>query len=127
MAIVEFDAEAATERLQDAVRRHDRVLLNQLVSDRFALVSGRSLGRLGKEEWIAAALGIEWKSFVIAVARVLELKGVVIVNHDLEQDMKEPPNWASEAPLHSRWVTTDVWAVEDDSWRLLCRHPEPRQ
>jgi hypothetical protein len=56
MAVGEFDAEAATHHLQDAVRRHDRAALDQLVSEHFGLVSGRSLGRVGKQEWIAAAL-----------------------------------------------------------------------
>jgi hypothetical protein len=41
----EFDASRETNRLQDAVRRHDRPLLEQLLSDRFAFVSGRDLGQ----------------------------------------------------------------------------------
>jgi hypothetical protein len=40
----EFDASGETNRLQDAVRRHDRPLLEQLLSDRFAFVSDRALG-----------------------------------------------------------------------------------
>jgi Domain of unknown function (DUF4440) len=127
MAIVEFDAEAATDRLQDAVRRHDRGLLDQLISERFALASGRSLGRLGKKEWIAAGLNVEWKNFVISIARVIEISDVVIVDHDIEQDMEASPDWAADAPTHARWITTDVWVAEDGEWRLVCRHPELRQ
>lgn len=108
MAIVEFDAQAVTDRLQDAVRRHDRALLEQLVSEKFALVSGRALGRVGKQEWIAAGMNVEWKSFAVSIARVIEIDDVVVVDHDIEQEMEAPPNWATDAPTHTRWVTTDV-------------------
>ena len=62
MGPVEFDPAAETHRLQDAVRRHDRPLLDRLLSDRFAFVSGRTLGRLDKEAWITAALQVDWEA-----------------------------------------------------------------
>jgi hypothetical protein len=122
--VVEFDPGGETERLQDAVRRHDRPLLEQLLSDRFAFVSGRALGRLDKERWIAAALRVEWRSFAVAIVRVIDLGDVVIVDLDIEQEMTAPPGWAPDAPTHSRWNTTDVWVTESGTWRLASRHPE---
>lgn len=122
-----FDAQRETDRLQGAVCRHDRDELDDLISERFALVSGRSLGRLGKEDWIAAALQVEWKSFDVWVSRVIDLGDAVVVDHDIEQDMAAAPNWASAAPTRTRWITTDVWVVEGGRWRLVCRHPELMQ
>ena len=124
MSIVKFDARAETERLQDAVRRHDRMLLDELVSERFALVSGRALGRLGKLDWITAALQVEWERFAIAISRVIDLDDVVVVDHDVEQELAAAPVWAPEAPRESNWTMTDVWAAEGGQWRLVCRHPE---
>jgi hypothetical protein len=119
-----FDAKGKTEQLQDGVRDHDRELLDELVSEGFALVSGRSLGRLGKDDWIAAALQVDWTRFVVAIKRVIELNDVAIVDYDVEQEMASAPNWAPDAPLRTRWVTTDVWVLKAGQWRLLCRHPE---
>jgi hypothetical protein len=119
----EFDASRATNRLQEAVRRHDRPLLEQLLSDRFAFVSGRAPGRLDKEQWITAALRIEWQRFTTAIARVADLGNVVIVDHDVEQEMAAPPEWAPDAPTRTRWITTDVWTAESGIWRLASRHP----
>ena len=124
MEPTEFDATRATTRLQDAVRRHDRPLLEQLLSDRFAFVSGLALGRLDKEGWIAAALRVEWQRFATDIARVVDLGNVVIVDHDVEQEMTAPPEWAPGAPTHTRWITTDVWVAESGIWRLASRHPE---
>lgn len=123
----EFNPQRETDRLQDAVRDHDRRVLDELISDRFALVSGRSLGRLGKEDWIAAALQVEWKSFVVSVSGVIDLDGVWVVDHDVEQEMAAAPGWATQSPMRTRWITTDVWAVEEGQWRLVCRHPEMLQ
>ena len=119
-----FNAEAQSIRLQDAVRTHDQELLDRLVSDRFALVSGRSLGRLGKTEWIAAALNVDWRSFRISINRVIEAGDAAIVDHDTEQEMVRAPSWAPDAPLRTCWVTTDTWLREPGGWRLICRHPE---
>jgi hypothetical protein len=119
-----FDAQGKTEQLQAGVRAHDRQLLQELVSERFALVSGRSLGRLGKDDWIAAALQVDWKSFAVSIKRVIEVSGVAIVDYDIEQEMASAPSWAPEAPRRTRWVTTDIWGLEADQWRLVCRHPE---
>ena len=124
MSLQEFDAQIESDRLQHAVRDHDQRVLDELISERFVLVSGRSLGRLGKEEWIAAALQVEWKSFTVSVSRVISLDGVVIVDQDIEQELAVAPSWASGAPAQTRWITTDVWADEDGRWRLVCRHPE---
>ena len=119
-----FDADGATSRLQDAVRLHDRARLNELVRDRFLFVSGRSLGRLGKAEWIASALEVEWERFTVSVVRVVALDEVVVVDHDIEQEMKASPRWAPGAPTRTHWAITDVWAAEHGAWRLVCRHPE---
>jgi hypothetical protein len=121
---VAFDAEAQSTCLQDAVRSHDEELLESLVSDRFALVSGRSLGRLGKDEWIAAALRVAWRSFQLSINRVIEAGDAAIVDLDIEQEMVRAPSWAPQAPLRTRWVTTDAWLREPGGWRLICRHPE---
>jgi hypothetical protein len=121
---VAFDAEAQSMCLQDAVRRRDRELLETLVSDRFALVSGRALGRIGKDEWIAAALRVHWKSFRVSINRVIDAGDVAIVDHDIEQEMVRAPSWAPQASLRTRWVTTDAWIREAGGWRLICRHPE---
>jgi hypothetical protein len=53
-----FDAQSQTDRLQDAIRQHVQALLDDLISERFVLVSARSLGRLDKEAWIASALPV---------------------------------------------------------------------
>ena len=119
-----FDANRETHRVQDAVRRHDRPLLEQLVSERFAFVSGRALGRLHKEEWIAAGLGVDWQRFEISVVRVVECGDVAVVDYDIDQEMAAPPAWVGDAPTQTRWVITDVWAVESGAWRLVSRHPE---
>ena len=124
MDSTEFNAGRATNRLQDAVRRHDRALLEQLLSDSFAFVSGRALGRLDKEAWIAAAVRVEWQRFATEIARVVDLGNVVIVDHDVLQEMTAPPEWAPDAPTQTRWITTDVWAAESGIWRLASRHPE---
>lgn len=124
MDSAEFDASHETDRLQDAVRRGDRPVLEQLLSDRFAFVSGRALGRLDKEDWITAALGVEWQRFGISIARVVDLDNVVIVDYDVEQEMAAPPEWAPDAPTQTRWITTDVWMAESGTWRLASRHPE---
>ena len=108
MDVLEFDPGGQTNRLQDAVRRHDRSLFDRLVSDGLAFVSGRALGRLDKQGWITAALRIEWDRFAVSIARVVDLGDVVIVDHDIEQEMTAPPDWASDAPTRSRWTTTDV-------------------
>lgn len=73
------------------MRRHDRARLNELVSDRLLFVTGRALGRLGKEDWIAAALDVEWESFEVSISRVVALDEVVVIDHDIEQVMKAPP------------------------------------
>lgn len=124
MGALAFDPDRETDQLQEAVRRHDRALLERLVSDRFVFVSGRSLGRLGKGDWIAAALQVEWQRFVVSIARVVDLDRVVIVDHDTEQEMARPPAWGPEAPTRTRWITTDVWVEESGIWRLVSRHPE---
>lgn len=124
MSLVDFDAQLETDRLQGAVRDHDRRVLDELVSERFMLVSGRSLGRLDKDGWIAAALEVHWKSFAVSISRLIHLAGVAVVDHDIEQEMATAPSWARGAPRRTRWVTTDVWTVEDGLWRLVCRHPE---
>lgn len=124
MDAVGFDPAGDTNRLQGAVRRHDRPLLDQLVSDRFVFVSGRALGRLDKEGWITAALRVNWESFAVSIARVVELGDVVVVDHDIEQQMTAPPGWAPAVPTNTRWTTTDVWVRESATWRLASRHPE---
>ena len=106
------------------MRRHDRPLLEQLVSDRFTFVSGRALGRLDKTHWITAALRVDWQRFAVEIARVVDLGDVVIVDHDIEQEMVAPPDWSPDAPTHTRWTTTDVWVAEAGTWRLASRHPE---
>ena len=120
----EFDPARETNRLQEAVRLHDRPLLEHLVSDRFVFVSGRALGRLDKQQWITAALRVDWQSFAVEVARVVELGNAVIVDLDIEQEIVAPPDWSPGAPTHTRWTTTDVWVAEAGTWRLASRHPE---
>jgi hypothetical protein len=119
-----FDAARETDSLQAAVRRHDRPLLEQLLSDRFAFVSGGALGRLDKEGWITAALSVEWQRFEISIVRVVDLGEVMLVDHDVAQEMSAPPEWAPDAPRRTRWITTDVWAADSGIWRLTSRHPE---
>jgi Domain of unknown function (DUF4440) len=123
---VPFDARAETDRLQDAVRRHDHALLDELVSGRFALVSARSLGRLDKEAWIASALQVEWKDFVVSVRRVIDMESFAVVDYDIDQEMAAAPSWAPGAPTKTQWVVTDVWGRENGQLRLVCRHPELR-
>ena len=124
MDVAKFDPASETNRLQEAVRRHDRPVLEQLVSDRFIFISGRALGRLDKQRWIAAALRVDWQGFAVEVARVVDLGDVVIVDQDIEQEIVAPPDWAPGAPTHTRWTTTDVWVAEAGTWRLASRHPE---
>ena len=124
MSVPEFDPADETNRLQDAVRRHDRPLLEQLVSDRFMFISGRGLGRLDKSHWITAALRVDWQRFTVNISRVVELGDVVIVDHDIEQEMASSPDWSPDAPKRTRWTTTDVWVVEAGTFRLVSRHPE---
>jgi hypothetical protein len=49
------------------------------------------------------------------------------VDHDVEQEMAAGPSWAADAPAQTHWVGTDVWAIENGHWRLVCRHPELRR
>lgn len=86
--------------------------------------SGRALGRLDKNDWITAALRVDWQRFTVDIARVVELGNVVIVDHNIEQEMESSPDWSPDAPRQTRWTTTDVWVVEAGTFRLASRHPE---
>jgi hypothetical protein len=64
------------------------------------------------------------KTFVVSVRRVIDMESVVVVDHDIEQEMAEAPSWAPGAPTRTQWVVTDVWTLSNGRWRLACRHPE---
>lgn len=123
-----FDPHQATNHLQEAVRAHDAELLDELVSDQFIFVSGRSISRLGrsgfdeqpgKAEWIAAAQAIDWQSFQVGQIRSIDLGQSVVVDCRLSQVVRR-----GGRDEESRWVVTDVWTLEGIRWRLIARHPE---
>jgi ketosteroid isomerase-like protein len=115
-----FDAIGATRRLQEAIRAHDRSLVNALVSERLVLTSRGATGSMGKTDFMAAALAIDWQYFRLAEFHVLELGDACVVEYTVEQELRP----ANGSRAQSTWVTTDVWAREGRGWRLVHRHPE---
>jgi ketosteroid isomerase-like protein len=124
----EFDPRAMTERLQEAVRTHDVARLQEMVSERMIFASSRSLLRLGysgfaefngRVEWIAAATVIPWVRFDVHEVRAVTLAHAVVVDSRMSQVVRRDGQ-----EQHSIWVVTDVWALEDEQWRLVARHPD---
>jgi hypothetical protein len=131
MAASSFDPIRVTEALQEAVRTHDASGLDALVSERMSFTSGRAVARMGKREWIDAAMKIPWRTFhILDVRLTLITPEVVVVEHSLEQEIdaeaSAPVEFKTDPVdgVHSAWVTTDVWADEGGVWRLVHRHPE---
>jgi hypothetical protein len=91
-AHVPFDGQAETDRLQGAVRRHDQALLDELVSERFVLVSARSLHRLDKGGRDRLSLQVEGNSFVVSVRRWIDMGSVAVpgVNQRGQGEARDP-------------------------------------
>ncbi len=121
-----FAAAQLTRELQEAVRAHDPARLDALVSERLVFASARQIGRVGKAEFVAAAMSIEWQRFDCSEFRILDLD-VVVVDYEIQQEIRAAPgSTPAHAPAQTAWVMTDVWALENGRWRLVSRHPELR-
>jgi uncharacterized protein YciI len=122
-----FAAAELTRELQEAVRVHDKARLDALVSERLVFASGRQLGRIGKAEFVGAAMSIDWQRFDCSEFRTLALDDVVVVDYEIKQEIRAAPDsTTANAPTETAWVMTDVWALENGRWRLVSRHPELR-
>ena len=75
---------------------------------------------MNRKSFVATALAAEWRSFGLSDFRALHLRDVVVVDYSLRQEAV-----LNGSHLPREWVMSDVWALEDDVWRLAFRHPEP--
>jgi hypothetical protein len=112
---------ALEHAVQEAVRRHDRDVLEDLLAPEFRLITSRGGNPRDREDWIAAATGpFQVDSYELSDFQVVALGDTAVVTrHDLQEARM------GTRRAHRSWLTTDVWVREGQRWRLLARHAEP--
>ena len=118
-----FDAQHTLEMLQDAVQRHDRERVAELVSDRMIWVMPLVDNERGKTEWIDASLGVTWHWFRITIRREVDLGDVRIVEALVRQSREPSATEDTTSPVTVEGIVVDAWALESGTWRLVARHP----
>jgi len=119
-----FDAHEVTNALQEAVRIRDREYLEGAVSDRMIWVIPVARNRRGKPEWIEASCSVTWNWFQIEVHRELEVGDTAVVESWISQSRDPVAGEADSGPVTAKGLVLDVWANENDTWRLIARHPQ---
>lgn len=118
-----FEAQNTLEALQDAVQRHDRERVAEFVSDRMIWVLPLADNERGKTEWIDASCAVNWHWFEISISREVDLGDVRIVEALVRQSRDPSSTEETTSAVIAEGVVVDVWALEDDTWRLVARHP----
>lgn len=114
------DFEALTRRLQDAVLRQSRPILEELVGSDFRLITSRAGNPVSRADWITMAVGpFKVRSYQLSDFHVIEAGDAAVVIHRNTQDAVLGDRQAAR-----EWLTTDVWSKHTGRWQIMARHSE---
>ena len=104
-------------QLQEAVRRHDRRSLEDLLSEDFRTTGSSRLGTVDRDQWLQLATkGIEWDSFEFRSAKCIVLGGVGVVASVVNRQGTVAGEDAS-----GEFATVDTWLKREGRWQIVNR------
>lgn len=118
-----FDVQRTLDELQGALIRRDREAIEDLVSDRMIWILPTRGNARGKRDWIEASSGVTWLWFRVEVLRTIALDDVVIVESLISQSREPTVEEGVRGPVTAEGIVVDTWAIEEEKWRLVARHP----
>jgi hypothetical protein len=104
-------------QLQEAVRRHDRRSLEDLLSEDFRTTGSSRLGTVDRDQWLQLATkGIEWDSFEFRSAKCIVLGDVGVVASVVNRQGTVAGEDAS-----GEFATVDTWLRREGRWHIVNR------
>jgi uncharacterized protein DUF4440 len=104
-------------QLQEAVRRHDRRSLEDLLADDFRATGSSRLGTVDRDQWLQLATeGVEWDSFEFRSAKCIVLGDVGVVASVVNRQGTVAGENAS-----GEFATVDTWLRREGRWQIVNR------
>jgi len=103
--------------LQDAVRRHDRRSLEDLLSEEFRTTGSPHLGTVDRDRWLELVTeGIEWDSFEFRSAKCMVLGDVGVVASVVNRR-----GTVAGRDTSGEFATVDTWLRREGRWQIVNR------